>query len=57
VVNLKMKETPAALIAAGRDPGEKHVNPRLRIPLEDFEAHMSMASVAQAQPLADILGR
>lgn len=33
------------------------MNPWLEIPLEDYEAHMSMASVAQAQFLAQVLGR
>lgn len=31
------------------------MNPWLEIPLEDYEAHMSMASVAQAQYLAQVL--
>jgi hypothetical protein len=32
------------------------MNPWLDIPLEDYEAHMSLASVAQAQFLAETLG-
>lgn len=32
------------------------MNPWLEIPLEDYEAHMSLASIAQAQYLADTFG-
>jgi ubiquinone/menaquinone biosynthesis C-methylase UbiE len=32
------------------------MNPWLEIPLEEYEAHMSMATVAQAQHLARVLG-
>ena len=33
------------------------MNPWLEIPLEDYEAHMSMASVAQAQYISQVLGK
>jgi len=37
--------------------GQAHMNSWLEIPLDEYEAHMSMASVAQAQYLAGVLGR